>query len=91
MPRYYFHYRDPCEHLVADRVGSSHSDLEAAEREAELMAREILLEELQEGRSPYAPRCIEIEDAGGEVVLYLPFWAAAASLSDAPKAPLLLS
>ena len=75
MPRYYFHYLDPNEHLIEDRVGSRHKNLAAAEFEAQILAKEILTEELEEGGSPFTPRCMEIEEAG-EVVLYLPFWAA---------------
>ena len=76
MPRYYFHYLDPTEHLIEDRVGSRHKNLAAAELEAQILAKEILTEELEEGGSPFAPRCMEIENEAGEVVLYLPFWAA---------------
>ena len=76
MPRYYFHYLDPNERLIEDRVGSRHKNLAAAELEAQVLAKEILTEELEEGGSPFAPRCMEIENEAGEVVLYLPFWAA---------------
>jgi hypothetical protein len=76
MPRYYFHYRGPDDQLVEDRVGSHQIGLEAAEREARLIAKEILVEELEDGGPPFAARSIEIEDEAGEVVLYLPFWAA---------------
>jgi len=76
VPRYYFHYRDPNEHLIEDRVGSRHKNLAAAEFEAQILAKEILTEELEEGGSPFAPRCMEIENEAGEVVFYLPFWAA---------------
>ena len=76
MPRYFFHYRDPKERLLADRVGSLHSSMDAVAQEAELRAKEILADELDQGSSPFAPRCIEIADEAGEIVLYLPFWAA---------------
>ena len=75
MPRFYFHYRDPDEQLVEDRVGSSHRNLEAVEREAEMLAKEILADELEQGGSPFAPRCLEIENEAGKTVLFLPFWA----------------
>lgn len=78
MPRYYFHYRGTNDHVVEDRLGSRHIDLDAVEREAKLVAREILEEELAEGGPILAPRCLEIEDETGEVVLYLPFWASVA-------------
>jgi hypothetical protein len=48
------------------------------EREAQLVAREILEEELATGGPILAPRCLEIEDEAGEMVLYLPFWASVA-------------
>jgi hypothetical protein len=76
MPRYYFHYRAPDEHLFEDRLGSCHADLDAAEREAKAIAKEILAEELEDGAQPFMSRSIEIEDEAGEIVLYLPFWAA---------------
>ena len=75
MRRYFFHYRDPNEHLLEDRVGSPHSTLESVQREAELLAKEILREEVEDGLSPHVPRCLEVEDEGGEIVLFLPFWA----------------
>ena len=85
MPRYYFHYRDPDEQLVQDRLGSHHLDLDAVEREAQIVAQEILVEEIQEGRPPFVPRCLEIEDEAGEIVLLLPFWAALATLGSEEK------
>ena len=77
MRRYYFHYRDCNDELTEDRVGSAHIDLDAVEREAEDVAREILVDELARGLPLFAPRCLEIENEDGDVVLYLPFWAAA--------------
>jgi len=75
MPRYYFHYRDPQEHLTEDWVGSPHATFESVQREAELLAKEILSEEVEQGCSPSLPRCLEVEDEAGEIVLFLPFWA----------------
>jgi hypothetical protein len=76
MSRYYFHYRGPDDQLIEDRLGSYQPDLDAVEREARLIAKEILMEELEDGAPAFAVRSIEIEDETGELVLYLPFWAA---------------
>ena len=78
MARYYFNYQYADEKVLADRVGTELGDLEAVEREAQSVALEILSDELTEGGSPMEPRCLEIENEFGEVVLYLPFWAALA-------------
>jgi hypothetical protein len=75
MARYYFHYRGPDGDIVEDRIGSPHPDVEAVEREAHMVARDILQGELSAGGSPSATRCLEIEDESGALVLYLPFWA----------------
>ena len=75
MPRFFFHYRGPDDEVVEDRVGSQHTDIEAAEREAHQLAMDILEDELREGGSLSAARCVEVEDEDGQVVLYLPFWA----------------
>jgi hypothetical protein len=78
MPRYYFHCRGTDDQIVEDRFGSQHVDLDAVEHEATLLAREILEEEILEGALVLTPRCLEIENEAGEVVLYLPFWASVA-------------
>ncbi|MEO6013246.1 MAG: hypothetical protein ABIQ30_06645 [Devosia sp.] len=83
MPRYFFHYRDTNDQLVEDRLGSLHKNLEAAEREAQLVAEEILTEEFTQATPIFAPRCLEIEDEAGRVVLYLPFWASIAAPPNA--------
>ena len=85
MRRYYFHYRDPDERLLEDRIGSRHENLAAVEREAQLQAKDILSEELDEGGSPFVPRCMEVENEAGKIVLYLPFWAAVRSVAG-PRA-----
>lgn len=41
-----FHYRDPHERLVEDRLGNRHSSLEAVERKAQIVARKSLAAEL---------------------------------------------
>ena len=75
MPRYFFHYRGPDDLVIEDHLGSEQSDIEAVEREAHLVARDILEDELQQGGPFLAGRCLEIEDERGEIVLFLPFWA----------------
>ena len=75
MPRYYFNYQYADEKVLADRVGTELSDLEAVEREDRVVALEILSDEVMDGASPTDPRCLEIENDRGEIVLYLPFWA----------------
>ncbi len=74
MQRYFFHYQGSDDEVMEDRVGSCHPDLEAVEREAHQLAREILEEEIAEGGPVIAPRCLEITDENGEIVLYVPFW-----------------
>jgi hypothetical protein len=74
MPRFFFHYRGPDEEMLEDRVGSQLADVDAAEREAQALALDILEEELGQGGSIVASRCLEVEDEHGEIVLYLPFW-----------------
>lgn len=76
MPRYYFHYGDSDDNVVEDRIGRHHPNLERVEQEAHLVAREILEDEMRRGGSVSATRCLEIEDESGEIVLYVPFWAA---------------
>ena len=77
MARYFFHYQYADEKLLEDRVGIELPDLEAVEEEARSVAIEILSEELlEEGASLTEPRCLEIEDEDGAVVLYVPFWLA---------------
>jgi hypothetical protein len=78
MPRYFFHYRGPDDELVEDRVGIQLRDVDAVELEAHELALQILEDELDAGGQPSATRCLEIEDEGGEIVLYLPFWASIA-------------
>ena len=78
MPRYYFHYQYADDRVLEDRVGTSLEDLEDVEREGRSIALEILSDELQRGGSVDKPRCLEIEDDQGDIVLYLPFWAALA-------------
>ena len=78
MPRYYFHYQYADDRVLEDRVGTSLEDLEDVEREGRSIALEILSDELQRGGSVDEPRCLEIEDDQGDIVLYLPFWAAMA-------------
>lgn len=75
MPRFYFHYRCADDRVVEDHLGSDQSDIESVEREAHLIASDILEEELRRGVSMSVPRCLEIEDEKGEIVLYVPFWA----------------
>jgi hypothetical protein len=81
MSRYYFHFRDD-DDLLEDRIGTECSDLDAAEREAAAYARELLIEAVERGGSPMAPRCIEIVDERGCEVLYLPFWGSFTLLPD---------
>ena len=75
MPRFYFHYRGPDDQLIEDHVGNEQADIESAEREAHRLAADILEEELAEGYPVLGPRCLEIENEQGEIVLYLPFWS----------------
>jgi hypothetical protein len=75
MPRFYFHYRDPDDQLIEDHFGYEQADIHGAEREAQVLAAEILQEELREGKSLWGSRSLEIENEDGEIVLYLPFWA----------------
>jgi hypothetical protein len=78
MPRFYFNYRGPDDQLVEDYLGSEQADIAAVEQEAQLLAQDILVEELEAGGPPSATRCVEVEDEHGEIVLYLPFWASLA-------------
>ena len=75
MPRYYFHYRRPDDELIEDHLGSELHDIEVVEREAHAVASDILEEEIREGGPMSAPRCLEVEDEHGDIVLYVPFWA----------------
>ena len=85
MPRFYFNYRGPDDELVEDYFGSEQADIAAAEQEAQLLARDILVEELEAGGSLSATRCLVVEDEDGEIVLYLPFWASlAVAKSNSP-------
>jgi hypothetical protein len=79
MPRFFFHYRGPDDLVIEDHLGSEQSDLEAVEREAHLVACDILEDELRQGGPLLATRCLEIEDESGEIVLLLPFWASFAA------------
>jgi hypothetical protein len=85
MPRYFFHYRDADDRLMEDRLGSHQASLAAVEHEAQLVAREILQEEINDGGPIFAPRCLEIENEAGQVVLYLPFWASVAPNQEVEK------
>jgi hypothetical protein len=78
MTRFFFHYRYGDDKLLEDRVGIELPDPDALEHEARSIALEILTEELTAAESVSDPRCIEVEDEAGDIVLYLPFWAALA-------------
>jgi hypothetical protein len=75
MWRFCFHYRGPDDQVLEDLLGNLHESLESAERETQLVASDILEEELRKGGPVSATRCLEITDERGEIVLYLPFWA----------------
>ncbi|WP_297106166.1 hypothetical protein [uncultured Devosia sp.] len=74
MPRYYFHYRTE-DRLIRDESGSEHANLEAAEKSAAEMGRAIIEKVAGEGGAMDAPRSIEIQDAAGQDLLYVVFWA----------------
>ena len=79
MPRYYFHYQYSDEdRVLEDHIGTQIADIESVEDAARSIAFEILSDELQQGGAPDTPRCLQVEDEAGEVVLYLPFWGALA-------------
>jgi hypothetical protein len=66
MPRYYFNVLDDTS-ASPDEVGLDFPDLEAAKRECEQSARELLMEDL-EARRPVDNRRVEISDAKGTVL-----------------------
>ena len=77
MPRFFFHYQYGDDKVLEDRVGTVLDDLTAVELEASSIAFEILTDELTDGGLVSTPRCLEVADEEGDVVvLYLPFWAA---------------
>lgn len=84
MPRFFFHYRGPDDQMIEDLLGSEQPSIGAVEREAHLVAYDILEEEIRQGGSLLAPRCLEIEDERGEIVLFVPFWALLARRSASP-------
>jgi hypothetical protein len=66
MERYYFHIRDNGR-FVQDDVGEECLDLQVVQWEAELSAREIIFERINEGRKMDGA-LIEVHDHNGAVV-----------------------
>jgi hypothetical protein len=70
MPRYYFHLRNGA--TARDEEGRELPDLETARQEAIKAARELMGEDIKEGRLQLGHR-IEIRDADGGELLVIPF------------------
>lgn len=71
MKRYFFHLHE-CGSVIRDEQGSNWRSLEAAQAQACRAAREVMCDELIEGRLCLSCS-IEIEDATGATVLSVPF------------------
>jgi hypothetical protein len=70
MGRYYFHLRQG-KTLTDDEEGTDLPDLSAAQREAELTARELLAGAIKHGKRVVADALV-VADEGGGVVVTLP-------------------
>ena len=71
MPHFHFHL-DECGITTPDADGSDHEDLDAARRAATVAAREIMCEELKDGRLCLS--CfIDIADPSGRSLARLDF------------------
>jgi hypothetical protein len=66
MPRYYFHIRDG-DTVIRDDEGTELPDFEAAQFEARMCARELIVECLRSGQEING-RKIEIADEGGAIL-----------------------
>jgi hypothetical protein len=73
MPRFYFHVHD--DKTVVDEQGTDLPDLAAARAEAVSGARDLMCEQVREGRLNLAHR-LEVEDEQHRRVFSLPFRAA---------------
>lgn len=72
MPRFYFNLHDDV--VAIDDEGRELADVRAARAEAVKAARELICEQVQEGRLDLRHR-IEVEDEDRRPVLTLPFSA----------------
>jgi len=71
MPRYFFHIRSS-DGIIEDPDGSDLPDLDAARREAELSARDLLADLLRQGVA-LDGQAFEITDEMGQILERLPF------------------
>lgn len=71
MPRYFFHIRQGDE-LFTDDEGEELADLNAVRNEAVESARELMADDVAQGR-PSELRVFEVTDEHGNTVLTLPF------------------
>jgi hypothetical protein len=70
--RYYFHYRD-ADRYFADDEGTELSDLEMAQSEGRLSARELLGSERAESDPEFLAGAYEISDADGVLLAVVHF------------------
>jgi len=70
--RYFFHYRD-AERYFADAEGTDLNDLETAQSEGRLSARELLGSERAESDPDFLAGAYEISDADGMLLAVVQF------------------
>jgi hypothetical protein len=71
MARYHFHLHE-CGTVIPDEEGLERPDLESVRQEALVSARELVANELRQGKVCLSCH-IEVQDEAGQGVLTLPF------------------
>jgi hydroxymethylglutaryl-CoA reductase len=71
MPQYFFHVHNSIE--ASDNEGRDFADVDAARQEAVQAARELICEEVRQGRPIILHHHIDVEDADGRNVLTVAF------------------